>query len=156
REGTLPVRIRRASGAILASGTLVYAAGYTGLIVTPAAAWLIPLGAAVSLAGFGLLGWAAFRLPVTAEVRAVLSVFLFGMAIDIASGLFALDAAHFLPAAVGPEDGVRQRMLRLARVAATALPLLVLLFRQRCPGGRWGRLAVLVGAAGMPGVLTAA
>jgi hypothetical protein len=162
REDPLAVRPRRVASGVLAGGALVYAAGYAGLALWPGQAWLIPFGAAVNLSGFLLLNWAAWRAPVAAEVRVVLAIFLFGMAIDVVSGLYAVDAARFLPAYVGPEDGVRQRMLRLARVAATALSLLTLLFRDlrppqpASPLDRWGRLAMLVGTLGMPTVLTAA
>jgi len=108
-----------------------------------------------------LLGWAAWRVPVAAEVRVVLANFLFGMAIDVISGLSAVDPAHYL-AFLGPEDGVRQRMLRLARVAAIALSLAILLFRDLCLSGpaspldRWSRFALLSGTVGLPTVLTAA
>src|SRR5262245_5881583 len=152
-EATLAERLRRAAGLVLAVGTLLYAAGYVGLALWPGHAWAIPLGAALNLSGFAVLGWAACHGSVAAEVRVVLAVFLFGMAIDVASGLYALDAERFLPAYIGPEVGVRQRMLRLARVAATALSVLTLLFRDLCPKsplGRWGRLALMVGTLGMP------
>lgn len=162
REDSLSARLRRFAGPILVVGTLVYAVGYVRLALSPGLAWLIPLGAAANLFGFALLSWAAWRVPVAAEVCVVLAIFLFGMAIDVASGLFAVDPSHFLPAYLGPQDGVRQRMLRLGRVAATALSLATLLFRDLCPAGpasplvRWSRIAVMTGTLGMPTVLTAA
>jgi hypothetical protein len=161
-EAALSERLRRVTGAILALGTLVYVAGYVELTQRPGYAWLIPVGAAVNLFGFALLGAASWRVAVDAEVRVVLAIFLFGMAIDLVSGLFAVHAAESLLAQIGPEDGVRQRMLRLARVAATALSLLTLLFRDLCPPDsawpplRRARLAMMVGTLGMPTVLTAA
>lgn len=162
REGTLPAALRRVAGPVLAVGTIVYVSGYAGLALWPEHAWLIPVGAMVNLFGFAFLVWGTWRTPVTVEVRVVLAIFVFGMAIDAASGLYAVDASHFLPAYVGPEDGVRQRMLRLARVAATALSLMTLLFRNlylsdpQSPLVRWSRLAMLVGTGGMPIVLTSA
>jgi hypothetical protein len=158
-ELTHAERLRRIAGPVLAVGTLVYSAGYVGLTLWPGHAWPIPIGAALNLSGFAVLGWAACRSSVAAEVRVALAIFLFGMAIDVASGLYAVDAERFLPAYIGPEVGVRQRMLRLARVAATALSVLTLLFRDLCPKsalGGWGRLAMMVGTLGMPTVLTAA
>jgi hypothetical protein len=158
-EATLAERLRRAAGPVLAVGSLLYAGGYVALALGPRHAWFLPVGAALNLFGFALLGWAACRSSVSAEVRVVLAIFLFGVALDVVSGLDALDAGRLLPASVGPEAGVRQRMLRLARVAATALPLLTLLFRDLCPAsplGRWGRRAMMVGTLAMPVVLTLA
>jgi hypothetical protein len=96
------------------------------------------------------------------EVRAVLAILLLGMVIDTVSGLYATDAGSWLLINLGPEDGVRQRMLRLARVAATALSLLTLLSRDHTDAGaapfwdRLGRLGLVIGTVGMPAVLTAA
>src|SRR5436190_7015224 len=162
REGAFPKVLRRVAGPVLAVGTIIYVSGYAWLAFWPGYAWLIPAGAMVNLFGFALLVSGMWRTSISVEVRVVLAIFLFGMAIDAASGLYAVDASHFLPAYLGPEDGVRQRMLRLARVAATALCLMTLLIRDLClsdalsPSVRWSRLALLVGAAGMPTVLTAA
>ena len=55
REHLFPPRSRRVAGPVLALGTLVYAAGYVGLVLWPGQVWLIPCGAAVNLAGFALL-----------------------------------------------------------------------------------------------------
>jgi hypothetical protein len=143
----------------LAVGTLVYTAGYVGHAYRSRAAVLIPLGASINLAGFGLVAWHYWRDPSSA-VLIVLAVFLLGMAIDVASGLLALIPKPPRALDLGPEDDVRQRMLRLARVAATALSLLALLFLDLYPESaveyRWGAPAVLVGTAGMPIILTAA
>jgi hypothetical protein len=159
REAALAERQRRSVGPILALGTLIYVAGYVSLVLTHTYAWAIPIGASLNLASFAVLGWAACRRSVAAEVRVVVAIFLLGMAIDVLSGLYAVDSERFLPEYVGSEAGVRQRMLRLARVAATALSLLTLLFRGLCPASplhRWGRLGMMVGTLGMPSVLTAA
>jgi hypothetical protein len=162
RENTLPRRLRSVASLVLVLGTLVYAAGYVGVVLRPGDAWLIASGAAVNLFGFALLGWAAWRTPVAVEVRVALATFLLGMAIDTVSGLCAVDAWSSLLIDLGPVDGVRQQMLRLARVAATALSLLTLLYRDLAaagaaqPGNRWSRLGLLIGTVGMPAVLTAA
>jgi hypothetical protein len=161
REYTLPGHLRNLAGLVLLVGTLVYSAGYVGLPLRSGVAWLISSGAALNLLGFALLGWAAWRSAISAEVRTVLAVFLFGMAIDTVSGLYAVHGWGLRLVDLGPEDGVRQRLLRLARVAATALSLLTLLARNHAAAGpppwnRWGRLGLLIGTAGMPTVLTAA
>src|SRR5207248_1614743 len=68
---------------------------------------------------------------------------------------------HYAPAYIGGEDGVRQRMLRLARVAVTALSLTTLLARtlfRRAPPvlAGWGRTLMLTGTLGMPVILSTA
>ncbi len=159
---------RRLASPLTAAGTLVYAAGYLSLTTPWHEPWLIPLGAALNLLGFASLAGGMFRPGGGAARRVVVLVFCLGMAIDVAAGLFAA-APGLMPASLGPEDGVRQRMLRLARVAATALSLLVLLFRERAeragstaatsPAACWarrGQVALLLGCAGMPSILVAA
>ncbi len=123
---------------------------------------LVPVGAAINLAGFALLFWVTWQEPGTDVLCIVLAVFLFGMAIDVASGLLALVPKPTGRLDLGPEDDVRQRMLRLARVAATALSLVMLLFEDlwyRDPEAveAWlGRRLIALGAVGMPVILTAA
>ena len=124
--------------------------------------WLILFGAVVNLVGFAILTWAGWRVSVAVEIRVVLAVFLLGMTLDAICGLYALDFLRWQPIDLGPEDDVRQRMLRLARVAATALSLLTLLSRDL--GAvvatrlwyRWIRPSLLIGNVGMPAVLAAA
>jgi hypothetical protein len=155
---------------VLGAGTLVYVAGYAGLAAGLDHGWLVLSGATLNLFGFALLAWAVWRTPAPAAVRAVLATFLLGMALDVllgmaldvAGGLSAVNSGSWLPVDLGPEDGVRQRMVRLARVAATALSLLTLLDRGQPSAGaarpwdRWGRLGLIIGTVGMPTVLTAA
>jgi hypothetical protein len=161
-EAALVARLRNAAGFVLGVGTLVYTAGYIGQALRAGDPWLISVGAAINLLGFLLLGWAAWGKAVTAELRIVLVVFLLGMTIDVVSGLYAVDRWRGRLIDLDPEIDVRQRMLRLARVAATALSLLTLLSRDRIaegaaqPGIRWSRFGLLIGTAGMPAVLTAA
>jgi hypothetical protein len=152
-------RLRGVAAGLLAIGTVVYIAGYASRVVWPAGAWAIPPGAMLNLLGLAVLEWAACGRPTSPEVRLVLAVFLFGMAINVVTGLFAVDPEALVPAYIGSEVGVRQRMLRLARVAAIALSFLTLLFcERRSPSllGWWGRTAMLVGTLGMPLVLTLA
>ena len=162
RDSGLSARLAWTTAWLTAVGTLVYAAGYTGKVLA-GPPWLIPVGAAVNLLAFLLLlAGSVFRTSIP-ERRVVLAVFCLGMVLDIVMGLYASDPTDFLPRGIGPEDGVRQRMLRLARVAAIALPLTVLLFRDLSARSdstspwKWrGRLALMVGAAGMPAILAAA
>src|SRR5262249_39578376 len=71
--------------------------------------------------------------------------------------------SRFLPEYIGPEDSVRQRMLRLARVAAIALSLITLLFLdlarrvgKDCVWLSRARFALVAGTVGMPVILSAA
>jgi hypothetical protein len=168
RDGGLIATVRgRMASVTLAGGTLVYAAGYIGHAFRTRAVVLVPLGAAINLAGFALLytmvSWYGWAECAPLNSRTVLAVFLLGMAIDVVCGLLALIPKPPGPLDLGPEDDVRQRMLRLARVAATALPLMVLLFGDLAGDedsgvaeAPWGWPAVVVGAAGMPLILTSA
>jgi len=95
--------------------------------------------------------------------RVILLVFCFGIFLAAATGLFEFKPQIFLPSYIGPEDGLRMRMLRLARVAAIALPVLTVLFARLSSRAdphsravRWGGIGMLIGTIGMPAVLAAA
>jgi hypothetical protein len=159
----LPPRAFQLSSWLVACGGVLYALGYGLIAQWTEGAWLIPLGALLNLAGFSLLAWIGPRQPGARELRLMLLVVAFGMLLDEVMALFVLSPDAFLPGYIGSEDGVRQRMLRLARAAAIALPVLMLLYRdlairrgleQRLV--RWGRAGLLVGMVGMPLILTAA
>jgi len=159
----LPLRAVRLASWLVAVGAVLYALGYGLSVHWAAGAWLIPLGALLNLAGFASLAWVAPRRQDGLELRAVLLVIAFGMLLDELTALFALRPDLFLPGYLGPEDGVRQRMLRLARAAAIALPVVTLLYRElaarhglRDRVVRWGRAALLAGMVGMPLTLAAA
>jgi hypothetical protein len=145
-------------------GTLLYTTGYLDLALGLGPVWLVPLGGGINLLAFILLLAEELRSPGPClERRVVLTIFCVGMGLDLAVGLFTVDAARFLPTTLGPEDGVRQRMLRLARVAATALSLLLLLFQERAsranglsPWVRAARWSLVIGCVGMPTILAAA
>jgi hypothetical protein len=155
-------RAAGAAAALSAIGTVAYAAGYVLAKFLPPTAWLIVAGALLNFLAFALLSVDARRWRGRAVLRVVLFVFCFGMAIDAVMGLFAAAPGHFLPQYLAAEDGVRQRMLRLARAAVIALSLLTLLFGElaaRAGDGRvsrWGQVALLLGAAGMPATLAVA
>jgi hypothetical protein len=158
---TLSALGRRLASGLTLLGSLVYAAGYVSLATVLPQAWLIPLGALLNLLGFATLASAVFWARAGIWPRAVVLVFCLGMTVDVAVGLFTTFPA-LTPSVLGPEDGVRQRMLRLARVAAVALSFLVLLFQEqaertdRMPSARRGLLALVIGCVGMPTILVAA
>jgi hypothetical protein len=163
RRPDLPERGRFLSSWLIGLGSLVYAGGYVAQVVWPGHAEFIVLGAAINLLGFALWTVVEFRSPEALERQAILGVFCLGMMLDIIMGLFALDPSRFLPEYIGPEDGVRQRMLRLARVAAVALSLITLLFldlvrrvRKDCAWLTRARWAMIGGTIGMPAILAAA
>ena len=95
--------------------------------------------------------------------HAIVSVLCLGIVLEATAALFRLNPQIFLPAYIGPEDGLRLRMLRLARVAAFALPVLALFFQglssrayPHSRAVRWGRVGMLCGMIGIPAVLAAA
>ena len=79
------------------------------------------------------------------------------------TALFELEPEMFRPGYIGPDDGLRFRLLRLARISAVALPVLTFLFAglasradPRSRAARWGGSAMLWGTIGMPAILAAA
>jgi len=143
---------------VTAVGALSYASGYVLQLALPIAGWVIVAGALLNAVGFGLLASTAMRKGAPLPVRVALVVIAFGMLLDAVMGL-RMVMPDLFPAFLGAEDGVRLRMLRLARVAAIALSVQAILFQDlagRVTGSRvvrWGGLALAVGAAGMPLIL---
>ena len=85
------------------------------------------------------------------------------MILDGVMGLGRASPALLSLAYLGPEDGVRLRMLRLARVAVTALSVTAFLYQGLAervgptrPLVRTGQIALWLGVLGMPTILTAA
>jgi hypothetical protein len=144
-------------------GASVYSAGYALAPFAPPAVWLIPAGALLNLAACALLFTVVGRGPGTGVWRVILPVICLGMVLDAAMGLFAAEPAWFLPSYLGPPDGVRMRMLRLARAAAIALPAVTLLFEGLAaraasgrPLARQGRALLWTGVATMSTILAVA
>jgi hypothetical protein len=161
--GTPPPLARRAPVWLTALGAVVYTLGYALLGGWRVSAWLIPIGALLNFLGFLILFWGARRWHGVPELEVALPVICLGILLDAGMALAALRPELFLPPYIGPGDGVRLRMLRLARAAAIALPVLALLYRdlavrakQPSPVVRWGQIGMLCGAAGMPAILVAA
>jgi hypothetical protein len=159
----LSPRAGLAAARLTAVGAVLYVLGYGLQIWWPALAWLVPVGAVLNFAGLAVLSWASWRSRRGRVLWIILPVIAFGMLLDVGMGLLALGPEWAAAVSLGHEDGLRLRMLRLARAAAIALPVLALLYHElaertstspRVVG--WGRIALLAGAAGMPVLLTAA
>jgi hypothetical protein len=95
------------------------------------------------------------------DTRLLLATFCLGLLLAGVLGWMAWQPGSL--ASLGAPDGLRRRFLRLAAAAALTLPVLALLY----PGAsgsdaaappilRWGRLALVAGAVGMPALLLAA
>jgi hypothetical protein len=154
-------RGRRTVAWLTGLGALLYSAGYTLATSRPPGVWLIPAGALLNFIGFAVLLGLVGRGRVV--WRVVLPIVCLGMLLDAVMGLFTADPDRFLPAFLGPEDGVRLRMLRLARAAAVALPAVALLYEGLAyrvgldrPVARCGRVLLWVGVATMSAVLAGA
>ncbi len=99
--------------------------------------------------------------PDAGRRRIALCVLCVGLLFMVAIGVLQSIPAIF--AHLGPQDGLRLRMLRLAQVAFIALPLLTLLYdglmaRVPCDSrvARGGWTAMLCGMSGMPLILALA
>ena len=98
--------------------------------------------------------------PATAHERMIRRLLRFGMLPIAVTALSFFAPEIFSPSYLGPADSLRWRLLRLARVSAIALPVLAFLFERlasradpQSRAGRWGGVALQVGAAMMPIVL---
>lgn len=130
--------------------------GGLALLGVTLAARGLPGGPVLGWLGLGILASSpdpARAIGLPARLSAVL---LFGLALDlllIAHGAGIELAVQHL----GARDGVQVRMLRLARVASVAIPLMAWLqlglATNRDRAARWGAIAFSVGAIGLPLVL---
>lgn len=147
---------------LLSAGTTAYAAGVL-LALLSLPAWLMPAGTLALLAGIALV----WRAPVTdwnGHERRILAGLLFaGVALDGALIFAVLTPESAMAIYLGPADGLRCRLLALARVAAMALPALALLYQQAArrqvlaaPAVCWACLALHAGAFLMPTILVLA
>jgi hypothetical protein len=120
-------------------------------------------GALITLAGFALLAGAGEKRGIGRDLRRLLVIFCFGMLV-LASVEFILVSPHpFLAIPLGPEDGIRLRMLRLAQAAGMVLPVLTYLHQGLAAkadahnrAARWGQTSMRGGTILMAGALTAA
>ncbi len=147
--------------ALLGGGTIVYCVSYLAGVAWPVAHCFVPLGAAANFAGFAIWLYCLRRESASSFVfRVVLMVFCFGMLLDVVMGILVAAPSSWQPEFLGPLDGVRLRMMRLARAAVIALSLLSLLHDELLTSkdrlARWALYALLLGAVGMPLLLVSA
>ena len=146
-----------------AVGAVLYSLGYgLGIFWHP---WLLAVvvGSALNLTAFAMLALVGPSGEHSRDLRLGLFVVCFGMSLDLFSALATTQPDLFLPDYLGEADGLRLRMLRLARVAAIALCVLTLLYQQLADQQKprrqltdWGGFLMLCGAVGMPAALTLA
>jgi hypothetical protein len=155
-------RSARIASGLSVVGALLYTTGYAVQEFWPPAGWLIVAGALVNGLAFAVLVRGHSPEPGRRGLEVLLVVLGCGMLLDAVMGFFSIDPPRLQPAYLGGEDGVRLRMLRLARAAVIALSLLAILYRElekQSGGGRlayWGGVVLVAGAVGMPLFLTLA
>jgi len=144
-------------------GGVVSAIGYGMTGRWASSAWLILAGALMNLTGFMIIAWGGPGRGRKRQFSVVLAIICSGMVLDAVMGTSELSSRLFLPSYIGAEDGLRLRMLRLARVSAIVLPVLTLLHQglaehadPRTRSVRWGRIGMLCGTIGIPVILTIA
>jgi hypothetical protein len=147
---------------LIAGGGLLYGLGNTSILRWEISLWLVISGALTSLLGVSVLLTNQSAGLADNEIWMAFWIFCFGLALETVKGMLDLKPELF-PYDLGAEDGLRLRMLRLARISSFALPALACLFHQlgcnAAPCSRtklWGLLGILSGAIGIPLVLTAA
>ena len=144
-------------------GGVVSAIGYGMTGRWASSAWLILAGALMNLTGFMIIARGGPGRGRKRQFSVVLAIICSGMVLDAVMGTSELSSRLFLPSYIGAEDGLRLRMLRLARVSAIVLPVLTLLHQglaehadPRTRSVRWGRIGMLCGTIGIPVILTIA
>ena len=157
------VWIRPTAEWLIGSGAAVYALGTILAVRSTGGGWLIAAGALVNLTGFMLLAGTASKWACARDLRMILFTFAFGAVLLAVVELIVASPSLLLAAPLGPEDGIRLRMLRLARAAGVTLPALTLLHHglavradPHSRAVRWGRIGMLGGTILMAGTLTAA
>ena len=174
--GIFPTLMRRGTAWLTGAGAVAYCLGYAFGSSWSGIVWLISVGALMNALGFGILSLFCWSVPnehspsELGVLKVILPVIFFGMLLDAVVGLSAIAPSLTFQSFIGPEDGVRLRMLRLARVAAVALSVLTILYHglvpqsrglmgqagEQTPSTNRGQMALLWGTAGMPIILTAA
>ncbi len=156
-------RVRPVPALLTGLGALLYAAGYVLEPWRSEAVWLVPVGAGLNAIGFIILAADLAGRRRYAWARVILPILCLGMLLDGVMGLSRASSALLPLAYLGPEDGVRLRMLRLARVAVTALSVAAFLYQglaERAGLARplvcTGQVGLWIGVLGMPTILTAA
>lgn len=147
----------RLAALLCAAGALLYSAGYVLFVLDRSGAWVAAAGAALNAAAFALLIPGRFLPALGAGPKAAVVVLCGGLLLDAVMALGAARPELFRPEWVGPDDGVGLRMLRLARAAMVALPLLALHYAEARAAARpanrllaWAGPVLVFGAAAMP------
>lgn len=156
-------KVPQTVAALTALGATIYTAGYVLGLTWPSCHWLVLVGSLLNFTGFAYLLWAQPMGGYAVWINRIVPIVCFGMLLDFAAGLFEVFPEYFGLAFLGADDGVRLRMMRLARVAAIALSVLTLLSYSALSRGTadrnadgWGGFFLSCGAIGMPVILAAA
>jgi hypothetical protein len=155
--------VRQTAASLTTLGAAIYTAGYALGLMWPVCHGLVLVGSLINFSGFAHLLWVQPNGDYATQIRMILPMACFGMLLDFMAGLFQVLPEQFVLDYFGADDGVRLRMMRLARVAVIALSVLTLLYYgvARRAGmdrstARWGGLVLACGAIGMPAILVAA
>jgi hypothetical protein len=147
---------------LIAGGGFLYGLGNASILPWEIPLWLVISGALTTLVGLAVLLTNESEGLGQYDTRIALWIFCFGLALEAVKAVLDFKLELFL-FDLGSEDGLRLRMLRLARISAFALPALACLYHHlafnAAPGSRaklWGQLGILGGAIGIPLVLTVA
>ncbi len=157
-----PSAARRTAALLTGGGAAIYTTGYLLGLESSTFRWLVLVGSSLNFAGFAYLMCLSPAGEYAQKIKMMLPIAAFGMLLDFTAGLIFVFPEHSVLSYLGPDDGLRLRMMRLARVAVIALSVITLLYQglafrtssQRLaePGG-W---SLICGAIGMPLILAAA
>jgi hypothetical protein len=145
----------RLTAALSMAGSLLYVAGYALHVFWPHGALVAVVGAALNAVAIALLLPARFPASLSGAARTAVVVLCGGMLLDLAMALASADVGLPLPQWANDPESVQLRMLRLARAAMIALPLLALLYAEARERARpVGKLLEWAGVAGTFGAAT--
>ncbi|MEO8268845.1 MAG: hypothetical protein ABI557_03935, partial [Aureliella sp.] len=156
-------KVRQTVAILTTLGATIYTVGYVLGLAWPSCHWLVLAGSLLNFIGFAYFLWAQPVGVHAVQINRIVPIVCFGMLLDFAAGLFEVLPEQFVLEHFGAADGVRLRMMRLARVAAIALSVLTLLYysaprhsTQHRHTNAWSVFALACGAIGMPVILAAA
>lgn len=151
------VNFRVVASVLTGLGSIAYAGGHVAIFLLAFGESFVFIGSLFNLIAFALASQMEIGGSEAKQIRILLYVLSMGMALDLVSGLVMLYPDIFQPEWLGGQSGVRLRMLRLARVAAIALPVLTLLFfdltyrlKIKTRLAKWGNWCLIGGAVLMP------
>lgn len=154
---------RSAAAWLTGLAAIVYASGTILAARWAGAPLLILAGALFNLTGVVLVSWTGARWRGTRELRMILATLCVAMLLHVVVEAMLATPNPPFAGPISPEDGIRLRMLRLARAAVLTLPVLTLLHHglavkadPHSPAVRWGRIGMVGGTILMAATLTAA